>query len=131
MHIEDSCRHRRSEKPLWDGTSFVEKTVFVYCEYGIGDVIQIARYLPILAGCGGKVVVEVPAALVRLFNANGFAVDFICPGSSLPPHDFQISLLEVPALLNEIPDPLAGRDSYLTAPPELVAKWVRRLRALV
>jgi len=89
--------HRTFSQPLWLGQhSLQNKTIFIYAEQGLGDVIQFCRYLPILKGLGAKVIIQVPNGLKSLIESlndgsevlslEELAVDFDyhCPIMSLP-----------------------------------------------
>ena len=41
--------------PLWDGSSFTGKRLFVHSEQGFGDTLQFIRYLPMVKRLGGTV----------------------------------------------------------------------------
>jgi len=43
------------------------QTIIVYAEQGFGDTIQFARYVPLIAERGGRVVFECQASLYRFF----------------------------------------------------------------
>src|SRR5678816_1447352 len=51
----------------WDGSPLAGKTLFIAREQGFGDEIMFARYLPLLAELGGKVVLHTYPELARLF----------------------------------------------------------------
>ncbi len=88
-------------KPLWLGEyPLARKTVLLHAEQGLGDTIQFARYVPILAASGAKVVLEVQPELKALMarldgaaaviargeapGAQNLAFDVHCPLGSLP-----------------------------------------------
>ena len=54
-------------RPLWLGEyPLARKTVLLHAEQGFGDTIQFARYVPLLAATGAKVVLEVQSELTAL-----------------------------------------------------------------
>ena len=65
---EHEWRFRRGKKstiyphlfgiPLWDGSSFSGKRLFVHSEQGFGDTLQFIRYLPMVKRLGGTVIFE-------------------------------------------------------------------------
>ena len=57
-------------RPLWLGDyPLARKTVLLHAEQGFGDTIQFARYVPLLAANGAKVVLEVQPELTALDGA--------------------------------------------------------------
>ena len=89
---------RNFTQPLWLGDEFIEgKTILLHADEGLGDVIHFARYVPMVAALGARVILEVPGALHSLLSGmsgvsqslpRGFpmipAFDVHCPLSSLP-----------------------------------------------
>jgi hypothetical protein len=85
-------------QPRWSGEESVKgKTILVYAEEGLGDTLQLARYLPMVAGLGAQIMLAVGHPARRLLaSAPGVsaclpiplaeppAFDFHCPISSLP-----------------------------------------------
>ena len=53
-------RRRNFAQPLWDGRFLGEKRILLHAEQGAGDTIQFARYLPLVAALGSRIVLEVP-----------------------------------------------------------------------
>ena len=86
---------------LWSGESLKGQTILVYAEQGFGDTIQFARYIPLIAERGGRVVFECQASLYRLFsNCSEFRnIDLIKQGDKLPKFDFHSALLTLPNLV--------------------------------
>ena len=70
-------RPRDYKEPFWDGSALEGKTIFIYPEQGYGDTIQFARYLPLVAVLGARVVFEVPETLYRLFKGSKFAGNLV------------------------------------------------------
>jgi tetratricopeptide (TPR) repeat protein len=86
-------------QPIWLGNEAIEgKNVLIYADEGLGDAIQFARYLPMLAARGARIILVVPDALYpllsglagvhecRSFAASGPPPVFecYCPLGSLP-----------------------------------------------
>mgnify|MGYP003694026257 CR=1 FL=1 len=49
--------------PAWDGTAPAGKTLLIYAEQGLGDALQFARYLTLLADAGARCIVHCRDAL--------------------------------------------------------------------
>jgi tetratricopeptide (TPR) repeat protein len=118
-------------RALWLGEfPLGHKTILLHAEQGLGDSIQFARYAPLLARAGARVVLEVQPELKALLagldgvascHARGEvlpAFDVHCPLGSLP-LAFKTELANIPA---DIP--------YLHADEERIAKWRPVIEAL-
>jgi hypothetical protein len=97
--------------PLWDGAPLNGRTLLLHAEQGFGDTILALRYLPKLAGLGGRIVLHVQPEVLRLIGrpAN---VDLIVPRPQAPPPaDVRLPLMDLVALytpsLEAIPDPVS------------------------
>ncbi|MDD2900520.1 MAG: tetratricopeptide repeat protein, partial [Desulfuromonadaceae bacterium] len=87
---------RRYRQPRWDGSPLNGRSILIYGEQGMGDVIQFARYIPLVAERGGTVVFEVDPPLIPLFESFP-GVDRVVPCSQIPPlTDVYIQLLSLP-----------------------------------
>ena len=117
-------------QPLWLGeTSLEGKTILIHADEGIGDTLQFARYVPMVAARGARVILLLPEALcpllaglpgvfdcVPMSGNQVIAFDTYCPISSLP--------LAFGTTLHSIP----ATTPYLPAPePGLVQAWDARL----
>lgn len=119
------ARRRDYLSPAWMGGNPAGLTLLVHDEQGLGDGIQFARYLPLLAGLGARVIVECAPALVRIFGTLKGVAMVMPHGAPPPPHDAHVPLLSLPHLLcmGERPDTVP----YLSAEPALIAHWALRL----
>jgi hypothetical protein len=94
-------------EPLWLGSeSIAGKKIFIHAEQGFGDVIQCARFLPLLKTMDARVTLEVQTELHSLMslidevevttkNKVHEVYDFHCPIMSLP-YAFKTSLHNIP-----------------------------------
>src|SRR6185437_647218 len=56
-------------QPLWLGNEPIAgKTILIYQDEGLGDVIQFTRYVPMLAERGARVILHVADTLVPLLS---------------------------------------------------------------
>lgn len=107
---------RRYPQPRWDGSPLHGKTILVYGEQGLGDIIQFARYTALLKRSGGKVVFECPRALARLFPVGRDIDELVIAGDPLPPFDVHSSLLSLAGLFGTRLDTIPAEVPYVFAP---------------
>jgi tetratricopeptide (TPR) repeat protein len=115
---------RSFEQPRWDGGPLAGRTLLLHAEQGLGDVVQMLRFVPAIAA-GGRVVLEVPAPLRRL--AAQLPVPVLAAGEALPGFDVQCPLPSLPFALRLTLVPGAP---YLRAMPGDGEKWADRVAAL-
>lgn len=95
---EDSLKKKKKiSKPLWLGDNDIShKTILIHAEQGLGDTLQFIRYLPMVAALGARVMVEVQAPLLSLFeNMQGISV-LLKKGDPLPAFDVHCPMMSLP-----------------------------------
>ncbi len=116
-------------QPRWDGSPLGGRTLLLQAEQGLGDAIHFVRYAALAKAHGGRVVVNVPKPLARVFSTC-LGVDGLCvQGSPLPPFDLYAPLMSLPALFGTRPDSVPADVPYLFAEPDLRRAWRERLGA--
>jgi len=113
----------------WNGEKLAGRSIVVFDEQGLGDAIQFARYLPILAEQGAKVTFFCRGRLHRLFKdleAPIRLVDSLEAGENF---DFQIALCSLPRTLGTRLATIPARAPYLRAEDALARKWATRIGA--
>ncbi len=118
-------------RPLWLGEyPLARKTVLLHAEQGFGDTIQFARYVPLLAVTGAKVVLEVQSELTTLMARLDGGAEIIARGETPPPFDVHCPLGSLPLALRTEPDTVPAEIPYLSADDASLAKWSARIGAL-
>ncbi len=114
--------------PLWLGEEdLTRKRLLVYHEQGYGDTLQCARYVPLLAGRGARVILAVPPDLRTLMLSLPGVAQVVSGGDALPAHDLQCPLMSLPWAFRTTPDTVPAPIPYLAADPALVSRWSTRL----
>lgn len=119
---QDQVPPRQYPQPYWRGEPHQDirgATMLLYPEQGLGDILQMLRYIPVLLARGTRIVLEAPGQLLRLITdyaeTTGGAVTVIRVGDPAPSFDWHCSLMSLPlacgTTLDTIPPPLR-----LTAP---------------
>jgi tetratricopeptide (TPR) repeat protein len=122
-----ALQRRSLTAPLWLGEeALIGKTILLHAEQGFGDTIQFARYAPLVAARGAKVILELPRELRRLF-ASMPGVTVLARGDVLPAFDFHCPLLSLPLAFATGIETIPARIPYVAASDYDVAAWRRRL----
>ena len=110
--------------PLWLGQEPVQgKTILLHAEQGLGDTLQFARYAPLLAARGARVIMEVQPALAGLLGRLPGVEQVLPYGAPLPPFDMYCPLLSLPLAFGTAGDSIPSPGAYLAADPARVAAW--------
>jgi Flp pilus assembly protein TadD len=125
-------RYRRDFVDLpgqqWTGDAPAGRTILVHAEQGFGDTIQFARYLPMIAGRGGRVVLACDARLVRLLGAMS-GVAAVPVDLPLPRYDVWIDQMSLPRVFATGPSTVPAASCYLAPDPVQIAAWWAALPA--
>ncbi|MDF2577011.1 MAG: hypothetical protein K0S74_495 [Chlamydiales bacterium] len=107
-----SIRCRKMIKPRWQGEPIREKTLLVRAEQGLGDTIQFARYIPLLAKFVGKIVFDVQIPLKNLFSNFPGIDKLVTYADSLPEYDYYVPLLSLPYIFGTTLQNIPSISSY-------------------
>lgn len=122
-------------KPEWRGEPLAGRTLLVWGEQGMGDLLQFCRYVPLLAERvrreGGWLVWNsFPQMGALLSRSLGEHCDLYCVGGpveALPPYDCEVSLLSLPLIFGTREETIPGPAGYLKPDPAATARWRARL----
>ena len=115
--------------PAWRGESLDGRTIFVHLEQGFGDAFQFARFIPLVAARGGRVLLECRPEIRGLLERLEGVDSIVEPSAQLPAFDVQIPLLSLPRVLGITLDNLPRAVPYLSAPPDRACEWMNKLPA--
>lgn len=105
------------------------KTVFIYDEQGLGDTIQMARYVTLLAQRGARVVLRAAQELHGLFKNLEGMQQLLGDFDDIPEHDFQCPMMSLPLACGTTADTIPAAIPYLYAPPDKVRHFAQLLVA--
>lgn len=118
--------HGEFTQPRWQGEPIAGKTLLIYGEQGLGDVIQHVRYIPQIVAKGAKVILAVHPPVLPLFT-NLEGVTTVPMDAALPPFDLHCPLLGMPEIFGTRVDTVPATVPYVTADPAKVKKWKERI----
>lgn len=126
------AKRQEVPRPLWDGSSLEGRSILIYTEQGLGDVLMFARFLPILRRKAARLVIACHHPLRPFFESldcidDWFPID--------QPHDINFdvyaAMMSVAPLLqmnHELRFPHSV--PYLFAEPARIEAWRRPVRDL-
>jgi tetratricopeptide (TPR) repeat protein len=117
-------------QPIWLGAEDIEgKTILICADEGLGDSIQFARYVPMLAARGARVILAVDDAAYPLLSAlPGVSQSFLKSAGTFPAFDMHCPMSSLPLAFATRLDTIPADIPYLPAPaPNRVQAWDNRL----
>jgi Tfp pilus assembly protein PilF len=106
------------------------KTILLHAEQGFGDTVQFARYAPLLARAGARVVLEVPRELKPLLSGLAGVAEVMAEGDKLPHFDLHCSLASLPLAMNTELATIPSEFPYIKPSEQRIARWGPRLGAV-
>ena len=115
-------------RPMWRGESALQgKTILLVAEQGLGDAIQFARYAPLVAAQGAKVLLGVRPALKALMTTVPGVSQVFGGGETLPDFDLYCPLLSLPLAFGTELATIPSTVPYIRPLDERIAKWRGRV----
>jgi tetratricopeptide (TPR) repeat protein len=111
--------------PKWQGEAIAGRSILIFSEQGLGDVIQFSRYLPLLVQLGANVTFLCPAKLVRLLKPLTQQIEVVTSLGGEERFDFQCALMTLPLRFGA--DPISSPAPYLRPEAELADRWRQRI----
>jgi len=118
--------------PQWKGEDLTGKTILVYGEQGLGDIVQFARYASILAKRfpTAKVIVECRPPVHRLLSSMRNVYAVINVGERLPKLDYGVPMLTLAGMLTPNMGAIPPSSHEFTIKSHDVARWAEKFKQL-
>lgn len=115
-------------EPLWDGRlEIAGRTLLLHAEQGFGDTIQFARYAPLLAERGARVIIGAHRPLKPLLETVAGVSAVIASGDEMPRFDLHCALMSLPALLGTSIETIPATVPYVRTDSARRERWAARL----
>ena len=115
----ERARHNALTIPYWNGEEFEGKRLLIYNEQGFGDLIQCARFFPMVKERGGEVYFAGPDPILRLFEVaegiDGIEKDH----SKFEEFDLRLPIFSLPRIFAVDRDNVPADVPYLSYDPEV------------
>ncbi len=114
---------QRLPHPRWNGQPLDGKVILITAEQGLGDALQCARFIPLLARRGATVLVEAKPGLRELLLTVEGIAGVVQPGDWIERLDFQIPWLSLPYAFEVELETVPAEVPYIHPPESLIARW--------
>jgi tetratricopeptide (TPR) repeat protein len=116
--------------PAWDGSRFYAKRLLISSEQGLGDMIFVARYLPMVAALGGETILETWPELMALMGRIPAITPYDRSRGPYPAQgiDLQCPAFSLPRVFGTVETTIPNTVPYLRADDALVTRWQERLQ---
>lgn len=122
---------RKVQRSRWEGQPLPGRTLLIHDEQGYGDTFQFLRMVAwAKARSGARVILEVNAETLPLARRMDGWDCLLQRGSVLPSFDAHCELMSLPMAMGLTLADLPGAVPYLSADPQRLARWRRRLAGL-
>ena len=115
------------DAPAWDGSDLNGEGLFVYVEQGYGDSIMFARFLPLAAARGARIVLGVSTPLARLFQGFPGVERLVTNWQEATPYQRHTPISSLPLLLGVDSPAAIPNAPYLRADSTAVARFKSKI----
>jgi tetratricopeptide (TPR) repeat protein len=113
----------------WQGENLPGRHLLVYSEQGMGDIIQFARYLPLLLQRECKITFLTSEKLVRLIRHSIPSLHVVATLEGLQDIDTQVALMSLPHFFRTNLSSVPNQVPYLNAELKIEQVWKERIGA--
>ena len=109
------------KSPIWSGQNLERKTILIFSEQGIGDLIQFSRYLFVLKGTFScRVILRLKQNLAHLFDDS---IKIIAENEKIPNHDFHNHLASLPGIFYKKNKNFPKTNNFIKENKDISQKW--------
>lgn len=109
--------------PQWRGEPLNGRRILLYAEQGLGDTMQFVRYVPLVRGAGGEVILEAQSRLLPLLSELADGCKLVARGETLPDFDLACPLMSLPLAFGTSIETIPKNVPYLSIPADLAESY--------
>jgi tetratricopeptide (TPR) repeat protein len=126
--LSDTQKDRNYPQPIWlKNQNLSGKSVLVYHELFLGDMMQFCRYAKLMETEGAKVYLSAQNCLHDLLKSLSPAIELIAEKSQPPAFDYHVSLLSLPLAFKTTEKAIPAQVPYLHADNDRIENWKRKI----
>lgn len=105
---------RNYPQPLWLGNAPLKnKTILIHLEQGLGDFIQLCRYIPMVKSLGAKIIIETHGSLMSIASSLDKEAIIVEKKKKLPRFDYYCPIMSLPLAFNTTLENIPNKVPYL------------------
>ncbi|WP_081061735.1 tetratricopeptide repeat protein [Burkholderia territorii] len=129
-HFLPGARLPNPGYPQWRGEPLAGRSLVIWSEQGLGDVIQFARYASLLKAQGlRRLTMLCPTPMKALMETLDGVDEVVCDTSVVGPHDFWSFIMSLPLYVGTTIETIPARLPYLRPLSDRGRYWHDRLPA--
>ncbi len=116
--------------PRWQGQSVPASVILVHDEQGLGDTLQMVRYLPLVKARCGRLILETRPELTALLqNAPGIDGIEVRSANGRPEatYDYHVPLMSLPGIFQTTVQTVPPLSPFIATEPARIERWRRKL----
>lgn len=122
---------RKVQLPMWEGEAIPGKTLLLHDEQGYGDTFQFIRMVAwAKEKSGARIVLQVDPKQLSFARRMKLAEEVVVRGQLPPAFDCHCQMMDLPMVMGLKLSDLPGPIPYLSADPQRMKTWKKRLADL-
>jgi len=113
----------------WQGENLNNKTILIFFEQGIGDIIQFSRYIYLIEKeYSANIIIKTDKKFAHLFSKSKFKLIF--NEDNIPKYDFYKHLMGLPKIFYEKTKTFPSQINFIPKDKKITLKWKERLNEI-
>lgn len=125
--VRRRCGIRKMDGKEWQGEDLSNKKLLLHQEQGLGDTLQMLRYIPLLQKKNAQLSILLDPPLINLVKEN-YPDVVICQNiQSLPDYDSHCPMMSLPLHFSTQLDNIPSEKSYLKVDESRLQHWSEKI----
>ena len=120
-------RRAAYDQQEWAGDNLNGRTLLLYPEQGLGDMLFMLRFAPAPVSSGSRIILELPEELIPLAEESHLADEILGSTGARSSFDVHAPLMDIPRLCRLSGPDLFRTTPYLRAPSHVHVTWKNKL----
>ena len=113
----------------WKGENLNNKTILIFSEQGIGDIIQFSRYIYLIEKeYSASIIIKTDKRIAYLFSKSKFKIIF--DEKDILKYDFYKHLMSLPKIYYEKTKTFPSQINFIPRDKKIALKWKEKLNQI-